>query len=271
MKTCPKCRLKYDENYVFCKKCGNKLIPAQEFLRSNNVNNKNNNSNDVYYVVFIVLLLIVVGFGFYHFNNKVVNLEKKVKNQKTKVMSPLFDKNYQDYSGKQDLEKAFEKDMERLKIPSKQQTVKPTIPRFYDGAISEAYHSSADVEGSYVHSAQKAIDGNIASCWAEGVAGLGVGENIVIRFNGIYELNGMYFWSGHQKTEALYYKNARPTAVRVVASDGYNQIHRIRNIMGMQTINFYRPVYTDEVKIVLESCDSGTTYADTCIAEVNFF
>ena len=139
------------------------------------------------------------------------------------------------------------------------------------GAIVAAYHSSADQEGSYIHSAKLAIDGNIASCWSEGVKGLGIGENIEIHFNGNYKVSGMNIWIGHQKSQALFYQNARPTALRVVGSDDSSDIYRLQDVFGPQRITFTKPIIANKVKLIVERVVPGNKYEDTCIAEVNFF
>ena len=139
------------------------------------------------------------------------------------------------------------------------------------GAVSKAYHSSADREGSYVHSAMLAIDGNPASCWSEGVAGLGIGENIVIHFNGTYKVSGLNIWIGHQKSESLFYQNARPTSIRIEGMDGTSEVYSLRDTFGAQRVEFKQPITTDRVKIVVDQVVPGNKYADTCIAEVNFF
>ena len=138
-------------------------------------------------------------------------------------------------------------------------------------AISNAYHSSADQEGNYLHSALLTIDGNPNTCWSEGVPGLGIGENIVIHFNGTYKVSGMNIWIGHQKSEALFYQNARPRSVRVMGSDGSSEVYFLSDTFGVQRVNFRRPINTSLVKIIVDQVMPGNKYEDTCIAEVNFF
>ena len=144
-------------------------------------------------------------------------------------------------------------------------------PTISESAIVNAYHSSADKEGTYVHSALLTIDNDTKSCWAEGVQGLGIGENIVIHFNGIYKVSGMNIWTGHQKTEDLFYKNARPTAIRVIGSDGSNEVYNLNDMFGVQRVNFKNPINVSNIKIVIERVAPGNKYEDTCIAEVKFF
>lgn len=147
------------------------------------------------------------------------------------------------------------------------QKVQPIKP----GAVSTAYHSSADKEGSYIHSASLAIDGKPESCWSEGVPGLGIGENIVFYFNGTYKVSGLNIWIGHQKSEALFYQNARPTRIRIEGSDGSNVAYALRDTFGAQRVEFKKPINTNLIKIVVDQVVPGNKYEDTCIAEVSFF
>ena len=145
------------------------------------------------------------------------------------------------------------------------------MPAITSGAISTATHSSADKEGDYIHSALLTVDGDIKTCWSEGVPGIGVGEFIQIYFNGNYKVNGLNIWIGHQKSEDLFYKNARPVAIRVIGSDGSNQVYLLADRMGGQRVNFVKPINVGNVKIVVEKVARGNQYEDTCIAEVSFF
>lgn len=146
--------------------------------------------------------------------------------------------------------------------------VKSSVPKNH---IISAEHSSADAEGSYVHSAALAIDNNPASCWSEGVPGLGIGESIVIGFNNTYKVSGMRIWIGHQKSQDLFYKNARPSAIRVLGSDGSNQLYNVQDVFGPQDINFVQPVNANSIKLIIEKAKPGSTYEDTCISEVLFY
>ena len=101
--------------------------------------------------------------------------------------------------------------------------------------------------------------------------GLGIGENIAIHFNGTYKVSGMNIWIGHQKTEDLFYKNARPIAVRVIGSDGSNEVYNLNDMFGVQRVNFKNPINASNIKIVVEKVAPGNKYEDTCIAEVKFF
>ena len=141
-----------------------------------------------------------------------------------------------------------------------------SVPPISTSAISNAYHSSADQEGNYLHSALLTVDGNPSTCWSEGVPGLGIGENIVIHFNGTYKVSGMNIWIGHQKSEALFYQNARPRSIRVMGSDGSSEVYFLSDTFGVQRVNFRQPINTSLVKIIVDQVMPGNKYEDTCIA-----
>lgn len=144
-------------------------------------------------------------------------------------------------------------------------------PAITKSAYVNAYHSSADQEGNYVHSAKLTIDGNTGSCWSEGVKGIGIGENIEIHFNGNYKVSGMNIWIGHQKSQDLFSQNARPTALRVEGSDGSKEIYNLEDKFGPQRIAFKTPITANKVKLIVERVAPGSKYEDTCISEVEFF
>ena len=144
-------------------------------------------------------------------------------------------------------------------------------PPVSGNAIAGATHSSADVEGTYTHSAALTIDNNTASCWSEGVPGLGIGERIIINFNGVYKVSGLDIWAGHQKSKDLFYQNARPTRIRIAGSDGTSNVYYLEDQFGMQRINLVRPIETSYISITVEQAARGSKYEDTCISEVKFF
>ena len=145
------------------------------------------------------------------------------------------------------------------------------VPPITANAIVGSNQSSFDNEDGYHHDAAKAIDGDIKSCWAEGVQGLGIGEFVQINFNGTYKVSGMNIWPGHQKSQDLYYKNARPVAIRVIGSNGSNAVYPLEDRMGMQRVNFISPINVSNIKIVVEKVAPGNKYEDTCIGEISFF
>ena len=92
MKYCMQCKLKYNDKYKFCKKCGSKLTVFQNSARNNNVNSNSKNS---LILIFCIVIIAVVCATFYYYNNKVQTLENEVKTQEiiTKPVDNTISKN----------------------------------------------------------------------------------------------------------------------------------------------------------------------------------
>lgn len=125
-------------------------------------------------------------------------------------------------------------------------------------------------DSSQAYPPEQASDGDIKTCWAEGVPGYGIKECIFYQFADMYTIHGFNIWNGYQKSEDLYYKNSRPLALRVSAV-GYEETHYLKDTMGMQRIDLKRPVKMREVQIFIEDVAKGSKYDDTCISEISFY
>ena len=282
MKVCPKCKSTYNDEYSFCKKCGVALADVREYTQPARPTGpvKENSSNGLL-LTFVVVFAITLGcVGLYHFYGKMQALENQVQKQKVVINNNNRDLESQksaleDQKRKiRDLENAVEDTgSQNSPLPEAGNGLITSYLKsnvISDSAVVGAVHSSADIEGSYVHGAWLTTDGKTQSCWSEGVPGWGIGEFITISFNDVYEVNGFNIWTGHQKSQDLFYKNGRPAAIRVIAN-GFNQFYRLRDSMGSQQIRFPYPVHTDNVKIIIADVFAGYKYQDTCIAEVSFF
>lgn len=58
MKVCLNCKLKYEDSYKFCKKCGNTLLVFQPNKQNNGV------SSDTMIIVFFLIILSIIGIAF---------------------------------------------------------------------------------------------------------------------------------------------------------------------------------------------------------------
>jgi hypothetical protein len=125
-------------------------------------------------------------------------------------------------------------------------------------------------EGNQSYPPSNVIDGDITTCWAEGAKGYGIMEGLSFDFDNAYTITGFNIWSGYQKSEELFRKNARPLAVRV-AGIGYMEYHNLRDTMGMQRILLKRPIKSSHVLITIIEVVDGSPIQDTCISEISFF
>jgi len=125
--------------------------------------------------------------------------------------------------------------------------------------------SPADRAGKAVGNVQ---DGSLASCWAEGAAGPGVGEWVEARFKKTVPLRELRILPGNHEYLSAFSKYARPKTLRAVFSDGSSTLLRLKDAPALQ--RFPVDVTTRTVRLVIESVYLGTDYPGTCIAEVEF-
>ena len=137
--------------------------------------------------------------------------------------------------------------------------------------ILKASATSFLKEPNQTYPASQAVDGDIKTCWVEGVPGYGHNEGIDIVFDDVYDIKGFNIWTGYQKSEDLFYKNSRPIGFMVKSSDGYSHYHEVKDIMGMQRVEFIKPVKAKSIMITLMEFRPGTKFEDTCISEISFF
>jgi len=65
------------------------------------------------------------------------------------------------------------------------------------------------------YDAAKLADGNLSTCWAEGVKGAGEGQTITIDFDTVISVAAVVIVNGYAKSEELFYKNNRVKKIRV--------------------------------------------------------
>ena len=164
-----------------------------------------------------------------------------------------------------------EKSTKQDAVPQLSQNSNSSFPAITDDSITRATQTSALKDGNVTYSAQQSIDGDVKTCWAEGVPGYGIKEGISFEFNNTYKITGCNIWTGYQKSEDLFYKNSRPVALQVRGEDGYDEIHRLNDSMGMQRITFKRSVNTRRIQLSVAEVAKGSKYEDTCISEISFF
>jgi hypothetical protein len=129
--------------------------------------------------------------------------------------------------------------------------------------------SSAASTGDLDDGAYEGIqDGDLGSCWAEGVPGPGVGEWAEARFKRPQYLRELRILPGNNAYLAAFTKYARPKVLKTVFDDGTSATLRLRDAPTLQ--RFPVDVTTRTVRLVVESVYLGTDYPGTCISEVEF-
>ena len=135
--------------------------------------------------------------------------------------------------------------------------------------VEDVTASSYLSEKNIKHVPDLIMDGDTTTAWVEGVDGNnGEGESITFTFGDLYTVSDIKIWNGYQKSEDLYYKNARPAELELEFSDGSTERISLQDTSsGFQEFALERHV-TSYVKIKIISTYEGSKYEDTVISEI---
>ncbi len=151
------------------------------------------------------------------------------------------------------------------------------LPAPVAGAIEltfSAYASSyLDSINKNTYYPENAFDGDLDTCWCEGVKGSGIGESIWIRSSENVLMKGFRIWNGYQKSKETYYNNNRVKQLGIYAdgvklgswelSDSYSEDE---DNVEYDILDEY--VVASRIEFVIEDVYNGAKYDDTCIANI---
>jgi hypothetical protein len=131
-------------------------------------------------------------------------------------------------------------------------------------------HLPTDHDGQY--QSWIATDGAIETAWVEGAAGSGLGEWVQLTFPGTIEVHSIGLDVGYDRDADIFAKNNRIKEVTLIFSNGEQVELGLADTRGMQTIPLVRApgpnIETTFVKVVIDAVYPGSTYDDTCLAEI---
>jgi hypothetical protein len=111
------------------------------------------------------------------------------------------------------------------------------------------------------------LDHDPVTSWVEGVAGPGIGEQLVLGFSRPISVMRIGLDVGLDRDETIFYANNRVRSVRLIFSDGSTQSVEFRDQRGIQYVSI-ADVTTSSIAIVIADVYPGSKYDDTPIAEV---
>lgn len=124
---------------------------------------------------------------------------------------------------------------------------------------------------TYEYSPNKVLDNDPTTCWSEGAADNGEGEQIEIVFDNTYAINKLYIMNGLCTSEDLFYKNSRLREFSVSFSNGLRLNYECSDGWNHCETTFDLPeaIETSSIIITIESVYPGEKYNDTCISEIS--
>lgn len=148
----------------------------------------------------------------------------------------------------------------------------------YISSISAS--SSLDDYNDKTYGAENLIDGNKATAWVENVDGVGIGETITIEFDTIKYIEEILFYNGYLGTYRLFDINGKATSVSIDFGNGvvkefsfeewdyYDNSDEVIDYYFVDMFLLDEPVATDKIIITITGAVEGSSYADTCISEI---
>jgi hypothetical protein len=115
---------------------------------------------------------------------------------------------------------------------------------------------------------QHLFGGNGTTAWVEGKPGQGIGEWIVVEFDGQRLIKGIEIHNGYQKSSDIYYKNSRVRRLRVVFSQGESRTFTLQDQFGAQALSLDRPVKAYWAQFIIDDVYPGNKYTDTALSRL---
>ena len=161
-------------------------------------------------------------------------------------------------------EETQEKQKENISNEQEKDKAPEVRMRDVEDVTASSYLSEKNIK----HVPDLIMDGDTTTAWVEGVDGNGEGESITFTFGDLYAVSDIKIWNGYQKSEDLYYKNARPAELELEFSDGSTERISLQDTSsGFQEFALERHV-TSYVKVKIISTYEGSKYEDTVISEI---
>lgn len=112
------------------------------------------------------------------------------------------------------------------------------------------------------------FDDRLETAWVEGVDGVGAGEELTLIFDDDRLVSGISFLNGYHKSNDLFQKNGRITAIDVETSSGAQLTAEVADDPGEQVRTFEQPIRLKWITIRIASAVAGSKYTDTAISEM---
>lgn len=275
---CNKCGNEINENERFCKYCGAPVEKLDEQVNGEKLDEslQKQTKKKIKWPVLILVLILIIAIAL----AIVLVMNKRQSNATGNQTGDQDDWKVVEDEESQTTEKetASEnvtenisteeetQEKQRENISNEQEKDKAPEVRMRD--VEDVTASSYLSEKNIKHMPDLIMDGDTTTAWVEGVDGNGEGESITFTFGDLYAVSDIKIWNGYQKSEDLYYKNARPAELELEFSDGSTERISLQDTSsGFQEFALERHV-TSYVKVKIISTYEESKYEDTVISEI---
>ena len=274
---CNKCGNEINENERFCKYCGAPVEKLDEQVNGEKLDEslQKQTKKKIKWPVLILVLILIIAIAL----AIVLVMNKRQSNATGNQTGDQDDWKVVEDEESQTTEKetaseivtensSNEETQEKQKENISNEQEKDKAPEVRMRDVEDVTASSYLSEKNIKHVPDLIMDGDTTTAWVEGGDGNGEGESITFTFGDLYAVSDIKIWNGYQKSEDLYYKNARPAELELEFSDGSTERISLQDTSsGFQEFALERHV-TSYVKVKIISTYEGSKYEDTVISEI---
>lgn len=274
---CNKCGNEINENERFCKYCGAPVEKLDEQVNGEKLDEslQKQTKKKIKWPVLILVLILIIAIAL----AIVLVMNKRQSNATGNQTGDQDDWKVVEDEESQTTEKETASEIVTENSSTEETPVKQEenisdepeqeeAPEIRMQDVKDVSASSYLSEKNIKHVPDLIMDGDTTTAWVEGVDGNGEGESITFTFGDLYAVSDIKIWNGYQKSEDLYYKNARPAELELEFSDGSTERISLQDTSsGFQEFALERHV-TSYVKVKIISTYAGSKYEDTVISEI---
>lgn len=274
---CNKCGNEINENERFCKYCGAPVEKLDEQVNGEKLDEslQKQTKKKIKWPVLILVLILIIAIAL----AIVLVMNKRQSSATGNQTGDQDDWKVVEDEESQTTEKetaseivtensSTEETQEKQKENISNEQEKDKAPEVRMRDVEDVTASSYLSEKNIKHVPDLIMDGDTTTAWVEGVDDNGEGESITFTFGDLYAVSDIKIWNGYQKSEDLYYKNARPAELELEFSDGSTERISLQDTSsGFQEFALERHV-TSYVKVKIISTYEGSKYEDTVISEI---
>lgn len=274
---CNKCGNEINENERFCKYCGAPVEKLDEQVNGEKLDEslQKQTKKKIKWPVLILVLILIIAIAL----AIVLVMNKRQSSATGNQTGDQDDWKVVEDEESQTTEKetaseivtensSTEETQEKQKENISNEQEKDKAPEVRMRDVEDVTASSYLSEKNIKHMPDLIMDGDTTTAWVEGVDGNGEGESITFTFGDLYAVSDIKIWNGYQKSEDLYYKNARPAELELEFSDGSTERISLQDTSsGFQEFALERHV-TSYVKVKIISTYEESKYEDTVISEI---
>jgi hypothetical protein len=118
------------------------------------------------------------------------------------------------------------------------------------------------------YNVQNLFSADLTTAWVHGTHKSGIGEWIVVEFDGYRKARSITIRNGYQKSQDLFAKNSRVRQLRLGFSQGQSKTITLADRDGAQTFSLDPPIDTYWIQLVIDDVYPGSKYPDTAVAKL---